>query len=101
MRARTLALAASAIAALGCSDGGDLTQGPGGESPDNGIAVRNNFFDPSALEVPAGTAVVWTWASDGTEHNVTFADGQSSGNQGSGTYQRTFAAAGDYSYRCT
>jgi plastocyanin len=51
--------------------------------------------------VEAGGTVVWTWASNGVEHNVTFEDEVTSGNQGSGTYQRTFANAGTFDYFCT
>ena len=34
-------------------------------------------------------------------HNVTFDDGETSGDQGTGHYQRTFATAGSYAYHCT
>ena len=39
---------------------------------------------------------MWAWASSGTVHNVTFDDAAPSGNQGSGTFERTFAAAGSF-----
>lgn len=101
MRVRSLILAAGAIAAVACSDSGNGGQDPGDETPDGDILVRNNLFAPSALEIAPGTTVVWAWASSGVEHNVTFSDVPPSGNQGSGTYQRTFAAEGDYPYLCT
>lgn len=100
MRVRSLILAASAIAGVACSDSGNGGQGPG-ETPEGDILVRNNFFDPSELDVAPGGTVVWAWASNGTAHNVTFTDVPPSGNQGSGTFERTFAALGDYPYLCT
>jgi plastocyanin len=96
-----LILAAGAFAAVACSDSGNGGQGPGDGAPEGDILVRNNFFDPSAFEAAPGATVVWTWASLGTVHNVTFDDGEESGNKGSGTYQRSFAAVGDFPYHCT
>jgi hypothetical protein len=97
-----LILAAGAVAAVACSDSGTGGQGPPGDPPPEGdILVRNNVFDPSVLEVAPGATVVWAWASSGTVHNILFDDTQTSGNQGSGTYERTFAAAGNFPYHCT
>jgi plastocyanin len=96
-----LILAAGAIAGVACSDSENGGQGPGDETPEGDILVRNNFFEPSELEVAPGATVVWAWASNGVVHNIEFDDGPTSGNQGSGTYERTFAAAGDYPYLCT
>jgi plastocyanin len=99
MRVRSLILAAGAIAAAACSDSGSPS--PGDQPPEGDILVRNNFFDPSQLEVAPGATVVWAWSSGGVQHNVTFVDGPASGDRASGTYERTFAAAGDFPYRCT
>jgi plastocyanin len=101
MRVRSLLLAAGAIAAVACSDSGNGGQGPGDETPEGDILVRNNLFDPSELEVAPGATVVWTWASNGTVHDVRFDDGPTSAQQGSGTFERTFAAVGDFPYHCT
>ena len=101
MRAPSWILAAAALAAVACSDGDNGGQGPGEETPQGDILVRNNVFDPSELEVAPGATVVWAWASNGTVHNVTFADAPPSANQGSGTFERTFAELGDYSFQCT
>jgi plastocyanin len=104
---RRFILLAGVIAAMACSGDDNGGQGPGdgdgdgNETPEGDVLVRNDFFDPSELQVQAGATVVWTWASLGREHNVTFADVPPSGDQASGTYQRTFSAAGDYSYLCT
>lgn len=94
-------LLAALLAATACSgDGGDGGQGPG-DGPEADVQVENNRFQPAALQVATGATVVWAWASNGVEHNVTFEDEVSSGNRGSGTYQRTFADAGVYDYLCT
>jgi plastocyanin len=101
MRFPRLLLAAGAMAAVACSDGGNGGQEPADETPDGDILVRNDFFDPSELEVAPGATVVWAWASNGTLHDILFDDGPTSGQQGSGTFERTFAAVGDFPYHCT
>jgi plastocyanin len=94
-------LLAALVAAVGC--GGDDNGGDGGAGPEpeGDIIVENNDFDPSSLEVAQGASVVWAWSSGGVTHNVTFDDGEQSGNRASGTYTRTFAAAGTFPYHCT
>ncbi len=67
----------------------------------NNVNVQNNFFSPGQLNVTAGANVTWTWYSYGTTHHILFEDGENSQAQSSGTYERTFAAAGTYRYRCT
>jgi plastocyanin len=93
-------LMAALVAAAACSDdsGGDGGPGP---APEGDILVENNTFDPSSLEVAQGASVVWAWSSGGVTHNVTFDDGEQSGNRSDGTYTRTFAAAGSFPYHCT
>jgi plastocyanin len=101
MALRRWVFRASLLAAVACSgDGGDGVQGPG-EEPGGGVQVRNNLFDPADFQVSAGGTVVWTWASNGVEHNVTFEDNVTSGDQGSGTFPRTFADPGTYDSLCT
>ena len=86
-----------AVAACGDDDAG---QGP--EQPAEGdVLVRNDFFDPDELEVAPGATVVWAWSSEGRTHNVTFSDGEESGDRSSETYERTFADPGTYPYHCT
>ena len=81
-------LLAALVAAAACSDdNGDGGSGPG---PEGDVIVENNDFDPASLQVAPGTAVVWAWSSGGTTHNVTFDDGEASGNKSDGTYERTF-----------
>jgi plastocyanin len=63
------------------------------------VAVRDNEFGPSAVEVPVGTTVTWQW--DGKdEHNVV-GDGLESPLQSEGTYAYTFDEPGTYEYHCT
>jgi plastocyanin len=102
MAVRSTILLAALVAAVACSgdDNGDGGQGPG-ETPEGDILVRNNAFVPSELAVATGTSVVWAWQAGSSIHNVTFDDGQTSGNQSSGTYERAFGAAGSYPYHCT
>ena len=66
----------------------------------NSVSVDDDFFQPSATTVAVGTTVTWTWIGS-IGHNVTFDDGPHSATQASGTYTRTFAAAGTYKYHCT
>jgi plastocyanin len=101
MSFRSAILLAALVAAAACSDdNGDGGQGPD-ETPEGDIQVRNNLFDPAEFQAAPGATVVWAWASGGVTHNVTFADGEASDNLSSGTYQRTFAAAGTFPYHCT
>ncbi len=82
----------------GTNTGGTNTGG----STSSSISVVDNSFDPAATTVAAGTTVTWTW-NGSAQHNVTFDDGSGlkSATQNSGTYSRTFASAGTYSYHCT
>jgi plastocyanin len=96
---RMILLAALALAA--CSDDGDGGQGPDGETPEGDVLVRNDFFDPAQLQVTPGSTVVWAWASNGRDHNVTFDDQVASETQSSGTFERTFETAGTFAYHCT
>ena len=108
--------AALGLAACGGGGGGSST-GPVNNNPNpvppsgpSAIAVENNLFTPATLTVAPGTKVTWTWntCSDNTygmgtcvSHNIVWdADGASSGLQSQGTYDRTFSAAGTYTYHC-
>ena len=93
MPVRRSVLLAALVAAAACS--GD--NGDGGSGPTEGdVLVENNFFDPTNFQATPGASVVWAWSSGGTTHNVTFDDGEESGNRADGTYERTFATAGTY-----
>ena len=88
-----------AAALTACGDGN--LSGPEGSAEDNEVRVGNNFFNPTARTVSVGTMVTWRWNAGAVTHNVTFADGPASTNKSSGTFQRTFAAAGTFAYTCT
>ncbi|MGH7579975.1 MAG: plastocyanin/azurin family copper-binding protein, partial [Gemmatimonadales bacterium] len=96
---RRVVLVVGAAAALACGGDDDGGQGPGPNEPEGDVIVRNDNFAPAALQVEAGATVVWVWSSGGTVHNVTFDnDDVTSGSQGSGTFDRTFAEPGAYPY---
>lgn len=81
-----------------------VTVTSGGSQGQAAVAVSDNAFTPASLTVvknEAGATVTWTWT--GTRlHNVTFDDGAAgSANQTTGTFARTFAAAGSYTYYCS
>jgi plastocyanin len=99
MTNRTLILAVAA--ALACSGGDDGPSQPTDGNSDLTVSVTNNLFTPSSLSVPVNSTVTWQWNSGGVAHNVTFQDGTASSNLTSGSFPRTFAAAGTYSYVCT
>jgi plastocyanin len=87
----------AAAAMLACSSGSDSTTGPASGD----ITVGNNFFSPKSFSVAAGGTVTWTWNPGGVDHTVTFDDGSTSSSaQSSGTFTRTFATAGTFTYHC-
>jgi plastocyanin len=87
------------------------TTNPGG-SVTNTVNLADQAFNPASVNVPVGTTVTWQWpnsCSDGyggyytcPTHSVVFDDGSSiqSPTQASGTFTRTFSAAGTYKYHC-
>jgi plastocyanin len=85
---------------VGCGGGSDMPSGPSGGG--NTVTVGNNFFSPASLTVPLNSTVTWSWAQGAVQHNVTFDDGApGSGPQSTGTFQRTFGAAGTFGYFCS
>lgn len=64
------------------------------------VSVQDNQFSPAATTVAVGTTVTWTWTG-ANQHDVTFSGGPASPTQASGTYQRTFNAAGTFNYQCS
>jgi plastocyanin len=109
------------LLATGCSSGSTgPSYGGGGNTPppsgngsgstSNSITIGNNIFTPSSTTVPVNTTVTWTWDSCGNDgyggttcvsHSVTFDDGVHSDTQSKGSYSRTFATAGTYTYHCS
>ncbi len=109
MRAKKWRLSLATIVALGaCFDGGAkfgrgiITEGGGGSGLPATVAVTvgDDFFSPQEDSVAVGGTVTWTWTGD-HEHDVTFDDGAASAIQTSGSFARTFSAAGVYTYYCT
>ena len=128
MHHRLLVAALAAAAALSaCGGGSDSTYGngpttnPGTTNPGgttggvstNTVVIADQTFNPGVVSVPVGTTVTWEWkacSDDGyggystcVSHNVTFDDGSSiaSSTQSTGTFSRTFNAAGTFKYHCT
>ncbi len=114
MKAVLVGLVAASLAACGggYSSAPPANNNPPGNTPPpaGGISVSNNYFNPTAKTVAAGTTVQWSWNSCSgdpyggqtcTSHSVTFDDGTSSPTQDQGTYQRTFNTPGTYNYHCT
>ncbi|MEX1258611.1 MAG: plastocyanin/azurin family copper-binding protein [Gemmatimonadota bacterium] len=101
---RRTALAVTLIGMAGC--GSDSPAAPENTEPvaTNAITVRDNFFTPSNVSVPAGETLTWTWAG-GDQHNVTWvaAGLPNSPTQSSGAHQVTLsdAVSGTLSYYCT
>jgi plastocyanin len=102
MRRKSVLRALAIVALAGCGGGGsDTPTGPTGGGT-TGVTVGNNFFSPASLSVATGATVTWTWAMGDTLHTVTFDDNAPGSNpQSSGTFQRTFATAGTYTYFCS
>jgi plastocyanin len=107
---RQWAVTAAAAALLACASNASPPTGPGGNNNNPGgnqnnsnntlnVQVSGGSFQPPADTVALNSTVTWTF-NEGP-HNVTFQDGAASGDQASGTYQRTFSGAGTYRYRCT
>ena len=115
MKAALVALAVVGLAACGGGGGGGggITNPPpgGGNTPppSNGISVSNNAYSPGSKTVAVGSTVQWAWNTCNGDpyyggscvaHSVTFDDGVTSPTQDQGTFSRTFAAAGTYTYHC-
>lgn len=120
---RLLSICLAMAAACGGGGGGGGTTGPsnnnpGGTTNPGGGATNvvnvgaDQTFNPASVNVPAGTTVTWQWPSSCSDgyggyytcptHSVVFDDGSNiqSPTQSSGTFTRTFSAAGTYKYHC-
>ena len=87
---RSLLILALTLPALAC--GSDDTAS---------VSVTDDAFSPASSTVSVGATVTWQWS--GThQHNVTWAAASTnSATQTTGTFMRTFPAAGSYVYYCT
>lgn len=97
----TLLAGAVMATAAACSD----YTGPGdpGTPPSATatVSVQDDQFVRSTVSVLVGGTVTWNWQG-GNQHNVTFSGGgPASATQTAGTFNRTFATAGTFSYNCT
>jgi plastocyanin len=97
---RALVALTAFVILVGCG-GDDGPSEPTNGGADATVTVQNNLFSPSAVSVPINGTVAWQWNSGGVAHNVTFADGSTSGDRSTGTFERTFTAAGSFGYQCT
>lgn len=98
MRLLTI-LAAGTLSLLACSDDGP--SGGNAPPPEGDITIGDDFYNPESFSATVGTPVVWIWTGSNL-HTVTFDDGApGSDPQASGTFQRTFTAAGAFTYFCT
>jgi plastocyanin len=105
MLSAALVLAAAILGVAGCKQesGGDVT--PDSTAPPNVAAgevlVKSVAFNPSELKTTVGKPVTWKFDDGGLEHTVTADDNSfDSGRMASGTYARTFSAAGTINYHC-
>src|SRR4051794_16204051 len=68
------------------------------------VAVKNNSFSPTAVNIKKGDRVVWKWTQGGVPHNVTPASGgagsATSAKKGF-TFSKAFTKAGTFRYVCT
>ena len=97
-----LALAAALVLA-GC--GGDEGGGERADAaPVTGVTqvdAKDSQFTPAAIQVPAGTAVTWTFKDRFVPHDVT-GEGWTSGQpERSGKFTHIFEQPGSYPYHCT
>lgn len=105
-----LGLAVTLVAA-GCGSGATVqppvgsNQAPAGSTQPaagNAVSIVNFAFNPASLTVKVGDTVTWTNSSS-TPHTVT-ADGgafDSGTVAGGAAFQRTFSAAGTFTYHCS
>lgn len=103
-------------AAFACGGSGSTADGVTGPPPPVAsgstihLSITNNHFSPSRDSVEAGSTLTWTWntcTGDGYggtscgSHSVQFDNqGPNSGIQSSGTFSRTFADTGTFTYHC-
>ena len=98
-------LAATLLSVAGCKSesGGDVT--PDSTAPPNvpagEVLIKGVAFNPQELKATVGKPVTWKFDDGGLEHTVTADDNSfDSGRKSSGTFARTFSAAGTINYHC-
>ena len=110
MKGFFVVLAVASLYACGGSGGstGPVNQGVNTPPLSGGISVSNDMFSPGTKTVAVGTTVKWSWNSCSGDaytgqtcgsHSETFDDGTASSPlQDQGTFDKTFSAAGTYTY---
>lgn len=110
---RKVCKSVAVVCLIACGGGGSspVTPDPTPPSPPpGGVSVTNNLFTPASRAVAVGAVVSWVWHSctgdvytgqQCASHSVTFDDGVASPTQDQGSFNRTFTAAGTYTYHCT
>jgi plastocyanin len=64
------------------------------------IEVKDNEFSPAEVTIKSGTKVVWKWVGTQNPHSIQLS-GNTSPEQSSGTYERTFDQTGNsFAYQC-
>lgn len=103
MRSPFQLLTGAVLIGCACSDYTGPDDG-GGDVPlpstTASVNVQDDQFVRAAVQVLQGGTVQWTWRG-ANQHNVTFTGGPASANQTTGTFERTFATTGTFSYMCT
>ena len=105
MRRLAIAVAATLLAAVGCTDesGGDVTPDSTAPPvvPEGQVLVKGVAYTPKEVSIAVGRPLTWVFDDGGLEHTVT-ADDESfdSGRLSSGTYPKIFSAAGTVPYHC-
>ncbi len=96
-RGTTWAAVALSLTMAAC--GGEDPTGP---TVTTEVEIRDNQFDPGAIQVSPGATVTWTWAGVNT-HNINFGDASITDATGrsSGTYSTPMPSTpGTYDYQC-
>jgi plastocyanin len=76
------------------------TAGAAGARPARTVTLEDISFTPATVRIHPGQQVRWIWKDGTIPHDVTFR-GRASATKATGTWTRTFTAAGTYRYHCT
>ena len=64
------------------------------------ITISDNKFEPAEITIKAGTTVRWQWSGN-NPHSVLISGSNSGQHSSSGTFERTFSAAGaSFPFQC-
>jgi plastocyanin len=69
-------------------------------APEQIIEVKDNEFVPAEVTIKPGTKIIWKWVDTQAPHSIQLS-GNTSPEQTSGTYERTFDQTGNsFAYQC-